>query len=76
MGRYELEFPLRHPEEVVENKAYLERLYKINGWNHPWIKIANSLEELWLNLRYGQFRHIGQSIARRVRKWVGTERHV
>ena len=76
MGRHELTFPLVRPESVTENKAYLERLYKTNGWNHPWIKIGNSLEELWLNLRYGQFRHIGQSIARRASKWFGTFRHV
>ena len=75
MGRHELAFPLNHPESVVENKDYLERLYRINGWNHPWIKIGNSLEELWLNLRYGQFRNIGRSIARRLRKWIGMEKH-
>ena len=38
-------------------------------------KIGNSLEELWLNLRYGQFRNIGKSIARRLRKWTGTYHH-
>ena len=75
MGKHELEFPLVHPKEVVENKAYLDRLYRANGWNHPWIKIANSLEELWLNLRYGQFKHIGQSIVRRFSKWLGIFRH-
>ena len=75
MGRHELTFPLQHPETVAEDKAYLERLYRVNGWNHPWIKIANSLEELWLNLRYGQFRHIGQSFVRRLSKWSGTFRH-
>ena len=75
MQRHELMFPLCHPQEVVENKAYLDRLYKVNAWNHPWIKIGNSLEELLLNLRYGQFRHIWQSLTRRVRKWIGAERH-
>ena len=75
MGRHELTFPLVHPETITENKAYLDRLYRTNGWNHPWIKIANSLEELWLNLRYGQFQHIGWSIARRFSKWFGTFRH-
>ena len=76
MQRHELRFPLCHPKAVIENKAYLERLYKANAWNHPWIKIQNSLEELLLNLRYGRFSHISQSFARRVRKWLGTEKHV
>jgi len=75
MRRIELEFPLVYPKEVTENKAYLERLYRANGWNHPWIKLGNSLEELCLNLRYGEFRHIVTSLKRRIRKWLGTERH-
>ena len=75
MKRHELRFPLKHPLEVTENKAYLERLYRANAWNHPWIKVQNSIEELFLNLRYGNFSHIAQSIARRIRKWTGTEKH-
>jgi hypothetical protein len=75
MQRHELAFPLVHPAKVEENKAYLERLYKVNAWNHPWIKVQNSLEELWLNLRYGNFSHISKSFSRRLRKWLGTEKH-
>ena len=75
MQRHELAFPLKHPQGVEENKAYLERLYRANAWNHPWIKVENSIEELLLNLRYGKFAHIAQSIARRIRKWTGSEKH-
>ena len=75
MQRHELSFPLKHPQGVTENKAYLERLYRANAWNHPWIKVQNSIEELLLNLRYGNFAHIAQSITRRIRKWTGTEKH-
>ena len=76
MQRHELTFPLTHPQQVVEHMAYLDRLYRANAWNHPWIKVQNSLEELWLNLRYGNLRKIRQSIGRRLRKWCGTDRHV
>ena len=75
MQRHELAFPLRHPASVTEHKAYLTRLYKANAWNHPWIKVQNSIEELLLNLRYGRFKHIGQSLSRRFRKWTGTDKH-
>ena len=75
MQRHELVFPLTHPTTMEENKSYLDRLYKVNAWNHPWIKVQNSLEELWLNLRYGNFRHIWKSFTRRLRKWLGTEKH-
>ena len=76
MQRHELVFPLHHPQRMTEHKDYLERLYIANAWNHPWIKIQNSIEELFLNLRYGRFSHIRQSIFRRLRKWLGTEKHV
>ena len=76
MQRNELAFPLQHPKTVTENKAYLQRLYKTNAWNHPWIKIMNSLEELWLNPRYGNFRQIWKSLTRRIRKWTGTDKHI
>jgi hypothetical protein len=76
MQRHELEFPLRHPRYVIEDVEYKERLYKRHAWRHPWIKVANSLEELVLNLRYGNFGIIFKAIRRRIRKWAGTDRHV
>ena len=75
MKRHEITFPLRHPKYVIENVDYKERLYKTNAWGHPWIKVCRSAEELWLNLRYGQFKNIWQSASRRMRKWTGQERH-
>ena len=75
MPRYELSFPLHHPCYVVEHVDYLQRRYKVMGWNHTLTKVGYSLEELWLNLRHGNLRHIGRSIARRIRKWMGRDRH-
>lgn len=76
MKRHELEFPLKHPRYVLEDVEYKERLYKINCWGHPWIKIGRSLEELFLNLRYGNFSIILKAIRKRFGKWMGTEKHV
>lgn len=75
MKRHEMEFPLRHPKYVMENVGYLDRLYKVNAWNNPWIKICYSFEELWLNLCRGNFSVIGKSFIRRVRKWLGKDKH-
>jgi len=75
MQRHELDFPLKHPNHVIENVAYRQRLYRLNAWGHPLIKIGRSLEELWLNLKAGNFGHIAKSIKRRVRKWTGREHH-
>jgi hypothetical protein len=75
MGRYEVEFPLRHPRYVIEHVAYKESVYRIMCWGHPWIKIGRSLEELVLNLRYGNFRHIGRSMLNRAKKLLGMNRY-
>ena len=75
MPRHEIAFPLRHPRYVIENVGYKERLYRTNAWGHPWIKIGYSIEELLLNLRHGNFSTIASSLRRRIRKWMGRDRH-
>ena len=75
MKRHETDFPLRHPRYLIEDVSYKERLYKTNAWGHPWIKIGRSLEELWLNLRHGNFSYIWKSLRRRVSKWTGSDKH-
>lgn len=71
MGRHELDFPLRHPRYMIENVEYKDRVYKIMAWGHPWIKIGRSFEELWINLRKGNFKRIGSALANRISIWTG-----
>jgi len=59
MQRFEMEFPLKHPKYVIDHVAYQERLYKRNAWNHPVQKTKYALEELFANLRRGNFSKIG-----------------
>ena len=76
MQRYELSFPLRHPKYVVDNVAYQQRMYRYNAWDHPWIKISRSFEELFLNLCYGNISQITRSLTRRIRKWLGIDTQI
>jgi hypothetical protein len=71
MKRFEQETPIRHPAYIMENVAYRKRAYKIMGWMNPMVKIGRSFEELFLNLRYGNFRFILQSLNKRIHKWMG-----
>ena len=73
MQRFELTSALQHPPYVVEHVAYRHRAYRIMGWMNPMVKVGRSLEELFLNLRYGNFRFILTSIRRRIRKWMGRK---
>ena len=66
--RLEMHFPLVHPNEVKEYPDYQKRWYLRNAWNNPWRKVQYSLEELWLNLRHGNFKFIAKSIINRLKK--------
>ena len=74
MNRYDIDFPLKHPRYVIEEVGYWKRFYQANGWGCPWVKIGRSLEELWLNIRYGNWAFIGKSIARRLRILTAQEK--
>lgn len=76
MNRYDVSFPLKHPKYVIDNVEYQERLYLRNAWNHPWRKVCYSVEELFLNLRYGQFRNIYTAFVRRLKKNLGLNKTV
>ena len=75
MQRYEVQFPLKHPRYVIENVDYLHRFYRINGYGHPWVKTGYALEELWLNVRYGNFAYIGKAIVNRINKLLGCKKY-
>jgi len=75
MQRHELQFPLRHPRYVIENVDYLHRFYRINAYRSPWRKMAYSLEELWLNIRYGQWTFIWRAIRQRAAKLTGNKHY-
>ena len=75
MQRHEVQFPLKHPRYVIENVDYLHRFYRINAYGHPWRKIGYSLEELWLNMRYGNWAFIWQGIKNRIVKLSGNKHY-
>ena len=75
MPRHELQFPLVHPTEVAEDPTYQREYYLLNAWNNPCRKVQYSLEELWLNLRHGNFSHIMSSVRNRVLKTLGLRKH-
>ncbi len=75
MKRYEIEAPLKHPLYVMEDVDYKERIFRIMGWDHPWIKVSRSFEELYLNLKSGNFSNITKSLTHRIQKWLKIDQH-
>ena len=75
MQRFELDGEVRHPRYIIEDVEFKEQVYRTYAYGHPWIKAGRSLEELWLNLRYGNVKHIMRSIANRFCKIIGEDKH-
>ena len=75
MQRYELSHPIRHPHYIIEDVEFKEQVYRTYAYGHPLIKLSRSIEELWLNLRYGNFAYILTAMRRRLRKLLGTDKH-
>ena len=75
MKRFDVDFPLKHPQYVMEYMPYKDHFYRAQGWNHSFIKICRSFEELALNLRYGNFSTIIQAFRKRVMKLMGKNKH-
>ena len=67
MKRLDLSFPLHHPEYIVDHVAYRKRVYRTMAWRHPLVKVGRSLEELFINLRHGQWSRIFGAVANRLR---------
>ena len=74
MRHHDLEFPLRHPRSVIEDVEYKNRVFKVQAWGHPWIKVCRSFEELYLNLRHGNFKRIHSALKNRIRIWMGKQK--
>ena len=74
MKRYELDFPLKHPRYIIENVAYKNRKFRIMAWGHPMVKVSRSFEELYLNLRHGNYSYITKAIQNRLKKWTGKNK--
>jgi len=73
MRRFEMDFPLSHPKYVIEDISYKHNVYRANAWGHPMIKTGYSIEELFYNLRYGNFRIIWKALTDRIRKTAGRK---
>lgn len=71
MPAHDVTFPLRHPPLIIEDVEYKQRVFRVMAWEHPWVKIGRSMEELCPNLRYGSVRNIWQSAVRRVKILTG-----
>lgn len=74
MQRHEMWPPYTHPEQVKEWPQYLDSYLCRMGLDRPLHKVAHSLEELFLHLRYGEISGIVKAVRTRISKITGTYR--
>lgn len=75
MKRYDVEFPLRHPRYVIEDTGFKDSVFRTYAYGHPFIKMGRSLEELLLNLLYGNFGIIARAVRLRIEKLLGRHKY-
>ena len=72
MRRHEMWPPYTHPAQVEDWPQYLDSYLCRMGLDRPLHKVAHSLEELFLHLRYGDFSGITKAVKIRLSKIMGT----
>lgn len=72
MQRHDMWPPYTHPEQVVDWPQYLDSYLCRMGLDRPLHKVAQSIEELLLHLRYGDFDGITKAVRIRISKILGT----
>ena len=68
MKTYEYEFPLKHQKYVIEDVEFRNKLYRVMGVGHPFVRLSRRLESVILRLRHGQFKGVCKSFTRVFKK--------
>lgn len=64
MKKYELEFPLKHPEFVIPDEYYKEARNRIVGRNHPIVIFLRKLERFMYVLKDKDFEYLWKKISK------------
>lgn len=62
---YEIEFPLKHPNHVIENMDFKKKLDRIMGNGHPWIRCYRQWESILRRCVAGDFASLAKGMRRR-----------
>jgi hypothetical protein len=67
MKTYELEFPLKHNEYVIEDECYGKKARKITGVGHPFISFRRKVITVFKLLRYEGFKGLKRKLKKKKR---------
>lgn len=55
MPAYEIDFPLKHPEYMINDIDFQRKLFRLMGTKRPFVKIYRNIEKSFLLIRYQGF---------------------
>lgn len=67
MKTYDLEFPLKHPNYIINDVEYEKKLNRLMGNGHPLVKLFRTFESIIYRIIYGDFKSIVSGFKRRIR---------
>jgi hypothetical protein len=67
MPAYELEFPIKHPPYVIEDKEFKERIDRVMGKGHPLIRYYRKGASILRRLKYKDYKGLKKSLLRLLR---------
>lgn len=65
MKAYEISFPLHHPEYIIKDNVYYNKILSNSGIGNPIKQLVYKIDYLLRCLRYGEIGRIAKSIKRR-----------
>lgn len=71
MKTYEIDFPLKHPPYVMEDRTFYKDLKRVMGVGHPFVRFYRNIESSFYRLRAGQFKQLWRGFKRRMKKRFG-----
>ena len=75
MKRFDVNFPLKHPQYVMEHLPYKDHFYRSQGCNYPFIKMCRSFERLAPNLKHSNFNTLIQAFRKRNMKKISKSKY-
>ena len=73
--RFDVDFPLKHPQYIMEHLPYKDLFYRSQGCNYPFIKMCRSFERLAPNLRHSNFNTLIQAFRKRNMKRLSKSKY-
>jgi len=68
MKTYEYDFPLKHPEFVIEDRNYEKKVNRIMGFGHPFVSFSRRCEYIGRQLIFSNPQEIKQKVRKKLAK--------